>query len=94
MAILHFAVGVSRCCTFARIHPLFLEDQCLKCWYRVARSKVGPEVVAASNHVLPAADGPQRACMQVNAIATFNILAQEGRHVAGAFVPMEAPERG
>jgi hypothetical protein len=28
----------------------------------------------------------------VNAIATFNILAQEGRHVAGAFVPMT--ERG
>ena len=25
---------------------------------------------------------------QVNAIATFNILAQEGRHVVGAFVPM------
>jgi len=25
---------------------------------------------------------------QVNAIATFNILAQEGRHVAGAFVPV------
>lgn len=29
----------------------------------------------------------------VNAIATFNILAQEGRHVAGIFVPMEQPEQ-
>ncbi len=26
--------------------------------------------------------------MQVNAMATFNILAQEGRHVVGALLPV------